>query len=305
MAVKVGVIGVGYLGQHHARIFSELREAELVAVVDIDKIRADTFAEKYCCESYTDFKDILHKVDALSIVTPTPSHFDIAFDCLRAGKDLLIEKPITVSIDEADELIRGLKDTDCIIQVGHLERYNPAILAVSDMINEPVFIESERFSPFLGRGTDVDVTLDLMIHDIDIILSLISSPIKEIKAVGSKVLTDKIDVAKAWLEFENGCTALATVSRLSPVKQRKLKIFQKDAYISIDYQTSEIKRYFRNESGIASEIKIPEHKEPLKEELRDFIRCVKERKRPIVSAIEGRDALKVVLEISNIIKNGL
>jgi predicted dehydrogenase len=302
LAVKVGVIGVGYLGQHHARIYSELKEAELVGVVDIDKTKADMFAEKYRCESYTDYRDILHKVEALSIVTPTISHFDIALDCLKAGRDILVEKPITVSIDEADKLIKNAND--CIIQVGHLERYNPAILAVSDMINEPVFIESERFSPFLGRGTDVDVTLDLMIHDIDIILRLISCPIKEMKAVGAKVLTDKIDVAKAWLEFENGCTALATVSRLSPEKQRKLKIFQKDTYISIDYQTPEIKRYFRNEGGIESEIKIPEHKEPLKEELIDFVRCVKERRRPLVSAVEGREALKVVLEISNIIKNG-
>ncbi len=302
MAVKVGVIGVGYLGQHHARIFSEIEEAELVAVVDIDKKKADTFAEKYNCESYTDYRDVLHKVEALSIVTPTISHFDIALDCLKAGKDILIEKPITVTIEEANKLIKNAND--CIIQVGHLERYNPAILAISDMINDPIFIESERFSPFLGRGIDVDVTLDLMIHDIDIILSLISSPIKQMKAVGAKVLTDKIDVAKAWLEFENGCTALATVSRLSPEKQRKLKIFQKDTYISIDYQTSEIKRYYRNKGKIESEIKIPEHKEPLKEELRDFIRCVKERRKPIVSAIEGRDALKVVLEISNIIKNG-
>ncbi len=302
MAVKVGVIGVGYLGQHHARIFSELSEAELVAVVDIDKKKADTFAEKYNCESYTDYRDILHKVEALSIVTPTVSHFDIALNCLKAGKDILIEKPITVTIEEANNLIANAND--CIIQVGHLERYNPAILAVSDMISEPIFIESERLSPFLGRGIDVDVTLDLMIHDIDIILSLISSPIKQMKAVGARVLTDKIDVAKAWLEFENGCTALATVSRLSPEKQRKLKIFQKDTYISIDYQTSEIRRYYRNKGKIESEIKKPEHKEPLKEELQDFIRCVKERRKPIVSAIEGRDALKVVLEISNIIKNG-
>lgn len=302
MAVKVGVIGVGYLGQHHARIFSEIEEAELVAVVDIDKKKADTFAEKYNCESYTDYRDILHKVEALSIVTPTISHFDIAFDCLKAGKDILIEKPITVTLEEANKLIKNAND--CIIQVGHLERYNPAILAVSDMINDPIFIESERFSPFLGRGIDVDVTLDLMIHDIDIILSLIPSPIKQMKAVGAKVLTDKIDVAKAWLEFENGCTALATVSRLSSEKQRKLKIFQKDTYLSIDYQTSEIRRYYKNKDKIESEIKIPENNEPLKEELRDFIRCVKERRKPIVSAIEGRDALKVVLEISNIIKNG-
>lgn len=304
MAVRVGVIGVGYLGQHHARIYSDIEETELIAVVDIDKKKADAFAAKYGCESHTNYREILHRVDALSIVTPTTSHYCIALDCLKAGKNILIEKPITVNIEEADELIRESEKTGCIIQVGHLERYNPAVLAASEMVKEPMFIESERLSPFLGRGTDVDVTLDLMIHDVDIMLSLITLPVKEIRAVGAEVLTDKIDVAKAWLEFENGCTALATVSRLSPEKQRRLKIFQKDSYIAIDYQSSEIKRYFRTEKGISFEITKPEKAEPLKEELKDFIRCVKERKRPKVSAVAGRDALKIVLEISKIIKNG-
>ncbi|NWF75344.1 MAG: Gfo/Idh/MocA family oxidoreductase [Nitrospirae bacterium] len=305
MAVKVGVIGVGYLGQHHARIFAGLEEAELFAVVDIDKNKADKYASMYGCQSFTNYLDILDKVDALSIVTPTTTHYDIAIECIKAGKDILIEKPITVTIEEADKLIRDSQNMNCIIQVGHLERYNPAVLAVSDTVIEPMFIESERLSPFLGRGTDVDVTLDLMIHDIDIILSFISSPIKNMKAVGAKVLTEKIDVAKAWLEFENGCTALATVSRLSPEKHRTLKIFQKDCYISIDYQTSEIKHYYRTEEGIIEfDKRNPENKEPLKEELLDFIHSVKERRRPKVSAIEGRNALKVVLEINEIIKNG-
>ncbi|MEW6570470.1 MAG: Gfo/Idh/MocA family oxidoreductase [Nitrospirota bacterium] len=305
MAVRVGVIGVGYLGRHHARIYSELEDAELVAVVDIEKEKADTYAEKYRCQSCTDYRDILHKVEALSIVTPTTSHFNIALDCLKAGKDILIEKPITVNITEADELIKSSEVTGRIVQVGHLERYNSAVLAASGMIRQPMFIESERLSPFLGRGIDVDVTLDLMIHDIDIILSLVSSPIREMRAVGAKVLTDKIDVAKAWLEFDNGCMALATVSRLSPEKQRKLKVFQQDAYICIDYQTAEVKRHFRTEEGgISSEIRKPENMEPLKEELKDFLRCVRERKKPTVSAKEGREALKVVLEISAIINNG-
>lgn len=304
MSVKVGVIGVGYLGQHHARIYSEIEDAELIAVVDIDKEKADRFAEKYKCESYYNHRDILDKVDALSIVTPTTTHYSIAKDCLTAGRDILIEKPITVSLDEADELIDSSCKRNCIIQVGHLERYNPAILSISEIVQEPMFLESERFSPFLGRGIDVDVTLDLMIHDIDIMLSFVSSPIKDIHAVGAKVLTEKIDVAKAWLEFENGTIALATVSRLSPEKQRKLKIFQKDSYISIDYQSSEIKRYYKNNFGeIIVEQKIPDFKEPLKEEIKDFINCIKNRKKPKVSAIEGRNALKVILEINRIIKN--
>ncbi|MFZ3136862.1 MAG: Gfo/Idh/MocA family oxidoreductase [Thermodesulfovibrionales bacterium] len=302
MAVKVGVIGVGYLGQHHARIYSDIEEAELIGVVDIDQKKADTLADKYGCRPYYDYRDILEKVDALSVVTPTTSHYNIALDCLRAGKDMLIEKPITVNTDEADELIREAEKTGCIIQVGHLERYNPAIIAATEMFTEPLFLESERLSPFLGRGTDVDVTLDLMIHDIDIILSLASQPIREIRAVGAKVLTDKIDVAKAWLEFENGCTALATVSRLSPEKKRRLKVFQKDSYISIDYQNSEIKRHLRNGKEISTEIIKPEKKEPLREELKDFISCVQARKKPKVSAVEGRNALKVVMEITDKIR---
>ena len=300
--MRVGVIGVGYLGQHHARIYSEIEDSELAAVVDIDKKRADEFAQKYGGEAYSDYRDILDKVDALSIVTPTIYHYCIALDCLRAGKDILIEKPITVNVRDADKLITESQKMGCIIQVGHLERYNPAILAASEMVKEPVFIESERLSPFLGRGTDVDVTLDLMIHDVDIILSFISLPVKEIRAVGAKVLTDKIDVAKAWIEFENGCAALATVSRLSPEKRRRLKIFQKDSYISIDYQNSELKRYFRTKEGISFDVKKPKNKEPLREELKDFISCIKERRRPRVSAVEGREALKIVLEITEMIK---
>jgi predicted dehydrogenase len=298
LAVRVGVIGVGYLGQHHARIYSEIEGAELSGIVDVDQGRANSFAEKYGCPAETDYRALFPVVDALSIVTPTTSHYAIALDCLRAGKDVLIEKPITVSVEEADELIREAEKHKCIIQVGHLERFNPAVLIASDMIHTPLFIESERLSPFLGRGTDVDVTLDLMIHDVDIILSLVAQPVKEIRAVGAKVLTGKIDVAKAWIEFEKGCTALVTVSRLSPGKVRKMMVGQKDSHIVIDYQNAEVRRHSRTQEGISSEIIKPEKCEPLKEELKDFVRCVRERARPKVSAREGREALKVVMEIT-------
>ena len=304
MSVRVGVIGIGYLGQHHVRIYSELENTELVAVVDMVEKRADAFAVKYGCEAYYDYRDIFNKVDALSIVTPTTTHYSIALDCIRAGKDILIEKPVTVSVKEADELIAESEKSGCIIQVGHLERYNPAVLAAYDMVREPRFIEAERLSPFLNRGTDVDVTLDLMIHDVDIVLSLVSSPVKEIRAVGTRVLTDKIDVAKAWIEFEDGCTALFTASRLSPEKQRRLRVFQRDSYLLLDYQDCEIRHYFRRGEEILYDTIRPENKESLKEELRDFIVCVKERKRPKVSAVEGRNALKIALDITKQIKTG-
>lgn len=302
MALKAGVIGVGYLGRHHARIYSDLEEAELAGVADLDAERSGEISAKYDCPRFADYRELLGKADVLSIVTPTTTHYPIAVDCLKAGKDILIEKPITGNVREADALIRLAKKRGCIIQVGHLERYNPAVLAAAGMIHEPVFIESERLSPFQGRGTDVDVTLDLMIHDIDIILSIVSSPVRHIRAVGAKILTDNIDVAKAWIEFGNGCSALAAVSRLSPEKLRRLKVIQRDCHISIDYQESEVKRHFRNEKGVFSEVIRPEKKEPLREELRDFLRCVKERGRPKVSAVEARDALRVVMQISEKIR---
>ena len=317
MPVRVGVIGVGYLGQHHARIYSELEDIELVALADTDEKRAITFAEKYGCKAFSDYREILPKVDALSIVTPTTSHHSIAIECLRAGKDILIEKPITENIKEADELIMEAEKHGCILQVGHLERYNSALRAASGMINEPRFIESERLSPFLGRGTDVDVTLDLMIHDADIVLAIMSQQInpplppfskggqggiiKEIRAVGAKVFTDKIDVAKAWLSFENGCTAVLTASRLSPEKQRILKVFQKDSCLYVDYQSCEVRHYHKTAKGIFLDVIKSDNKEPLREELEDFICCVKERKRPRVSAIEARKALQIVLDITEII----
>jgi predicted dehydrogenase len=318
LPIRVGVIGVGYLGQHHARIYSQIKDTELTAVVDTDQERAGTFAEKYRCVARSDYREILHKVDALSIVTPTTFHYRIALECLRAGKDILIEKPITENIKEADELIMESEEHGCILQVGHLERYNPALLAASCMIKEPRFIESERLSPFLGRGTDVDVTLDLMIHDADIVLAIMSQQInpplppfskggrggiiKEIRAVGAKVFTDKIDVAKAWIEFENSCVAVLTASRLSPDKQRILRVFQEDSYLSVDFQKNEIKRYSKTVDGLSSDIIKPDNKEPLREELEDFVRCVKERKRPKVSAIEARKALQMVLDITEIIR---
>jgi len=317
LPVRVGVIGVGYLGQHHARIYSELKDIELVALADTDEKRAITFAEKYGCKAFSDYREILPKVDALSIVTPTTSHHSIAIECLRAGKDILIEKPITENIKEADELIMEAEKHGCILQVGHLERYNSALPAALGMINEPRFIESERLSPFLGRGTDVDVTLDLMIHDADIVLAIMSQQInpplppfskggrggiiKEIRAVGAKVFTDKIDVAKAWLSFENGCTAVLTASRLSPEKQRILKVFQKDSCLYVDYKSCEVRHYHKTAKGIFLDVIKSDNKEPLREELEDFIRCVKERKRPRVSAIEARKALKIVLDITEII----
>jgi predicted dehydrogenase len=302
MSLRLGVIGVGYLGRHHARIYSELEGAELTAVADADAARADEIAEKYGCRSFSQYADLLPLCDAVSVATPTTTHYAVAIDCLKANKDVLIEKPITGTLEEGEALIQEATRRNLVLQVGHLERFNPGMIAAENLIREPRFVESERLSPLLGRGTDVDVTLDLMIHDIDIVMSIVRSELTDVRAIGESVLTDKIDVAKAWLEFENGCKALVTASRLSPEKQRRLKVFQKDSFISVDYQNHEVRRYFKNGEGVSFDVLHPEIKEPLKEELLDFIHCVETRRVPKVSGREALDALRVVLKINEMVK---
>jgi len=301
MPVRIGVIGVGYLGRHHARIYSELEGAELTAVADADGDKATEIAETYGCRSFLQYADLFPLCDAVSVVTPTTTHYAVAMDCLKANKDVLVEKPITATVEEGEALILEAERRNLILQVGHLERFNPGMIAASKLITEPRFVESERLSPLLGRGTDVDVTLDLMIHDIDIVMSIVKSKLTDIRAIGESVLTEKIDVAKAWLEFENGCKALVTASRLSPEKQRRLKVFQKDSFVSVDYQNHEVRRYFKNGAGMSFDVMNPEKKEPLKEELRDFIHCIETRSVPKVSGREGLDALRVVLKITEMV----
>jgi predicted dehydrogenase len=303
LPIKAGVIGVGYLGQHHARIYRDLDGVELVAVADTDEKQAQQIASLYNAEAYSDYKEILGKVQAVSIATPTSEHFRIAMDCLKSGLDVLLEKPITVTVEEADSLIELAEKEGRVLQVGHLERYNPAVMEVENLLEEVEFIESERVSPFVGRSTDVDVTLDLMIHDIDIIMDLVGgSPIKDIKVAGSRVLTDNIDVAKAWIEFENGVNALVTASRIAKDTRRFLKIHQKGSFILLDYREKKILRHYMTPEGLSVAPVDVINKEPLKEEIADFMDCVKERRRPKVSGIEGREALKVAMRISEMIK---
>jgi len=302
VSLRIGVIGVGYLGQHHARIFSELEDVELVGVADCDAGRAEEIAAKYECTGFSDWRALVAKCDAITVVTPTTTHHEIALACLQADRDVFIEKPITESLEEAREIITEADSRGRILQVGHLERYNPGIVAARGMIQEPKFIEAERLSPFLGRGTDVDITLDLMIHDIDIVTGIVQSPVKSISATGDRVLTGKIDAAKAWIEFENGCKALVAASRLAPEKVRRLQVHQKGSYISIDYQTQEVRRYFKDAAGIAFDVIKPESREPLKEELKDFVSCVSSRICPRVSGREAVQALEIVLTINEMIE---
>jgi predicted dehydrogenase len=303
LTVKAGVIGVGHLGQHHARIYSELEAAELTAVADSNRGRAEEIASRYGARAYADYRDMLGEVGAVSVAAPTSSHFGIAMDCLRAGIDVLVEKPITVEVAEADALIEEAERLGRVLQVGHLERFNPAVMELEGLIDQPEFIESERVSPFLGRSTDVDVTLDLMIHDIDIIMSLMSpSSIKDIRVMGARVLTDKIDLAKAWLEFENGVDALITASRIAGDTRRLLKLYQRDSFVVLDYRHKKILKHLRTPGGI-SEVPVEvQDREPLREEIADFLDCVSSRRRPRVSGVEGREALRVAMRISDMIR---
>jgi predicted dehydrogenase len=304
--IKAGVIGVGYLGQFHAEKYAKMEEVELVGVVDIDKPRAKEIAKRYRTQPFFHHGDLFDRVQAVSIAVPTPLHHSIAKDFFLQGIDILLEKPISNSLDEADELIGLAESKHLIFQVGHLERFNGALLALEGIIQNPRFIESHRLAPFSKRGIDVNVVLDLMIHDIDIILSWMNSEVKQIHAVGLPILTRDIDIANARIEFENGCTANLTASRVSKEKVRKTRIFQPHGTLSIDYLSQKVsvsKRVTHSEEeDEGSEVvtqEIPVEKvDALETEIRSFIQSVKNRSHVRVSGKDGKRALEVALQIA-------
>ncbi|MFY9270206.1 MAG: Gfo/Idh/MocA family oxidoreductase [Candidatus Manganitrophaceae bacterium] len=307
--IKIAVVGVGYLGSHHARIYSELPDVEVIGVVDIDRARAEKVAAERQCRAFADLSDLFGKVDAASIVVPTPAHFSVAKALLENGVDLLLEKPMTATLQEADELL-GLADRKGrMLQVGHVERFNAGVRKLKEGLVQPRFIECHRMGPFVERGTDVHVILDLMIHDIDIILSLVPSELAEIRATGVPVLTPQIDIANVRLAFANGCVANVTASRVSRERLRKIRIFQPDTYLSLDYLLQElvICRRVASPGGSRPEVTIDkitiEKEEPLKAELAAFIEAVRTRTVPKVSGEDGRKALAVALEVVDLIKN--
>jgi len=301
--LRVAVIGVGAMGSHHARVLSTLEGIKLVGVVDIDPRKAEGVAERYHTKAYTSYQDIISDVDAVTIAVPTTSHFEVARDVIRYNKDLFIEKPITTTIEEAETLVYEAEQRGLIMQVGHIERFNAGVSLINTMVKNPRFIESHRLSPFSGRGIDVDVTLDLMIHDIDIILTLVDSDISDVRATGASVITKGIDIARAWIEFENGCIAETVTSRVAERVERQLNVFQRDSLLRLDYQTQEVRCYRRDNDHIEIEEFRPEKRDPLREQLISFIECVKERKRPAVSGHEAERALRVALKVSEIVND--
>lgn len=303
MSIKAAVIGVGYLGRHHARIYSSLEGVDLIGVVDASREARESIAGEYGTEAYAGYHEVLDKADVLSVVTPTVTHYEIALDCLRAGKDILLEKPVTATVDEADKLIAEADRLGRIVQVGHLERYNPAVVAMGKLVDSPFLIEAERVSPFLGRATDVDTTLDLMIHDIDIVTSLLGgAAVTGIRASGSLFVSGNVDTAKAWLEFEGGAVAVLTASRVANDKMRLLRVYQGRECLELDYQAMKILRKYPEDGMMGVEEISIESREPLREEIEDFISCVRERRRPLVSAVEGRGALEIAMKISQQIR---
>ena len=235
--LRAGVIGVGHLGQHHARLYAALPDAVLVGVTDQDSERAQLIAERHGTKVFNDVQDLLDVVDVVSIAVPTSAHYRVAKACLNAGKHVLIEKPIAVNSTEAMELVELAKAKGCRIQVGHSERFNPIMHVMRPHIRRPAFIESHRIGPYSERGTDVDVVLDLMIHDIDLVLSFDPGPVEEVRAAGVPVLSSTIDIANARIQFQSGCVANLTASRVSLTKMRRLRVFQRDSYVSIDFQS--------------------------------------------------------------------
>jgi len=310
--IRVGVIGVGYLGKFHAEKYSRMKDAQLVGVVDIDKSRAEDVAAAFGTSALTDYRDLFGSVDAVSVVVPTEAHYSVGAAFLNHDVDVLIEKPMTTSLEQADELIKIAESKHRILQVGHLERFNPAVIALKNIVHNPMFIEAHRLSIFKDRSTDVSVVLDLMIHDIDIIMNVVKSEIKSIHAAGVPVICGHADIANVRLEFESGCVANVTASRISIKNQRKIRLFQKDTYVSVDFAGREItiiKRDENQDGGVIPGMDIRQlsfsEADALEDELASFIEAVRARKTPVVSGYAGRRALQVALNIMDQINTAI
>ncbi|HAJ57687.1 MAG TPA: oxidoreductase [Candidatus Omnitrophica bacterium] len=299
--LKTGVIGTGKLGTLHTRVYSGIPHIKLAAVCDTDINKAAAVAQQFGTRALADYKSLIPLVDMVSIATPTNTHFEIARYAILNNKHVLIEKPITDNLRQARILIRLAKRKKVILQVGHVERFNSAFLATQKLAANPRFIECHRLSPFPNRSLDIGVVFDLMIHDIDIVLGLVRSRLQRIDAVGVSVLTPFEDIANVRLNFANGCTVNLTASRISDEPLRKIRIFLKDTYISLDYQAQEAFCYKKEKTSI---IKTPipiEKEEPIKKEIESFCLCVRNNRRPVVSGIEAYEALKLATKIRDMI----
>lgn len=322
--VKVGVVGVGHLGQHHARIFKELPHAELVGVAESNPKRAKEIGERLGVPYYTSYPALLPKVEAVSIAVPTPLHFEVSSFFLERGKGVMVEKPMASTLKEASKMIQIAKENGAVLQVGHVERFNPAVMAIERMNLQPLYIESHRVSQFPFRSLEVGVVMDLMIHDIDIILHLVKSPVKKIDALGVAVVSPTEDIANARILFQSGCVANITASRMALKKERKIRVFSRDSYISLDYEKQKALLWRKSPRLTSGKIdlkgldlgKIPDlkdficenllqvesvdmdSKEPLREELSSFLEAVQSDQEPLVTGEHGLKALAAAMEVT-------
>ena len=296
--LRVGVVGVGHIGSNHARIYSEIANANFAAVYDVDLARANSVAKKYGAVAARSLDEFAEMIDAASVSTPTSTHFDVARHLLGAKKHLLIEKPITETTQQASELSALAATNELILQVGHVERFNPVLGALEERLTHPRFIEAHRLSPYPERSTDIGVVLDLMIHDLEIVLHLVRSPVQSIDAVGIPVLSKGEDIANARIRFEDGCVANITSSRISPERMRKIRVFQQDAYLSLDYQSQSGEIYRLVNGRIARDKVAIEREEPLRRELISFVECAATGRQPRVSGSQATAALELAVEIT-------
>jgi predicted dehydrogenase len=307
--IRAGVVGVGYLGRFHAEKYAAMETAELVGVADVNRQRADEVAGKLGVEAFYDPADFFGRVDAVSIAVPTPFHYETGKAFLEQGIDVLVEKPFTATVEEADDLIVIADAKKLVLQVGHLERFNPAVTAIQKLVDHPIFIESNRLSIYQKRGTDVSVVLDLMIHDIDIISYFVKSGIHYSHAMGARVVSDDIDIANVHLEFDNGAVAHVSASRISSKNERKIRLFQRDGYFSVDFANRSIIHIWPSDEesncpipGMRMEEHRFTHGDALADEIRSFIQAVETRGTPEVSGRMGREALKIALSITHQIR---
>ncbi|MDP3721951.1 MAG: Gfo/Idh/MocA family oxidoreductase [Candidatus Omnitrophota bacterium] len=295
--LRVGVVGVGHLGRRHAEIYASMPGVRLVAVCDADATRATMLAHTLRCQALTDYHDLMGSVEAVSLAVPTSLHASIGLPLLRQGIHLLIEKPIATSLAHADALIRTAAQGGCVLHIGHVERFNAAIRAAKHHLTHPRFIEVHRLSPYPFRGTDVSVILDVMIHDLDLLLWLVRSRVTRVEALGVPVLSPSEDIANARLVFASGCVANVTASRISDEMLRRIRVFQKDRYLSIDFKTQDVELARRVERSV-HRVKLPvNQRPPLQDELASFVRAIRRKRPPAISGADGRAALALALRI--------
>lgn len=297
--INCGVVGVGYLGAHHARIYSEMDNVRLVGIYDINRQRAEEVAQLYHCPIFDSMEELAEQCDALSVVTPTTYHAATAIPLMKAGCHLLVEKPLCVTLEEAKTMVKTAEEMKIFLQVGHIENYNPVTSYLETQVQSPKYITSDRLAPFNPRGADVGVVLDLMIHDLGVVLQLVRSPIQRIEAIGVNVISKTEDIANARIYFENGCVANFNTSRVSLKKERNIRIFQPNRYLSLDYMEQKGHLMYKTNGEILKE-EIPLHKEePLRVELSAFVDCVLQSHQPKVNGQVARSALSVAIEITH------